>query len=131
MIFDHPYFEYDIELAIRECSAKIDESFLERARREDIFDGTTAIGAFFHPRNTQRPDSKSTKVDFPSSSMESNCVGESVLGNQLTRQFSIAEPLPIEHKRAVVRVSDTRMTVLNIGDSGAVLCRDGVAISSK
>lgn len=168
MIFQHPFYDYDIELAIRECAENIDRTFLERARREDIYDGTTAIGAFFHPKSSQRPDTCSVKVEFPSSEGEGNGGGGADGGvpDQLTRQYSIADPNglnqqmyggghhqhynqhqyqhPQHHsgigamtgiggdtKPSVVRETDMRMTVFNIGDSRAVLCRNGVAICSK
>lgn len=101
MIYQHSFFKTDIELAIRESCASVDQTFLERARREDIYDGTTAIGAFFHPKNTQSGKTRSQAVTIP------------------------------VYPGAVVRQSGSRMTVFNIGDSRAVLCRNGEAISSK
>lgn len=130
MIYEHPFYEYDVELAIRECSSSIDQTFLERARREDIFDGTTAIGAFFHPKSSQRPDSCSVKVEFPAP-VHTIPAGE---GDSLARQYAVSELHACEepiHAANAVRQSDTRMTVFNIGDSRAVLCRNGVAICSE
>jgi hypothetical protein len=176
MIYQHPFYDFDIELAIRECAASIDQTFLERARREDIYDGTTAIGAFFHPRSSQRGDSNSVKVEFPlPSSSGSDGAGDGAgagdaggeMEGLLTRQYSMVDPdgMGVQgqqqqsyghhqlhqqeqgqrqgqgqeqhgvfaggHSSGTVRQSDTRMTVFNIGDSQAVLCRDGVAICSE
>lgn len=107
MIYEHPFYDSDIELAIRECCASIDKTFLERARREDIYDGTTAIGVFFHPKNSQSSKTCSKEVEFP------------------------LAPGDGQEVKELVRKSDSRMTVFNIGDSRAVLCRDGVALCSK
>ena len=154
MIYEHPFYDYDIELAIRECAESIDKTFVERARREDIYDGTTAIGVFFHSKSSQRPDTCSSKVEFPVTAGEGEGVGRDVGdvgGDLLTRQYSIADPSGLNQSaygqqphghpqpygqqpivtRSAVRQTDTRMTVFNIGDSRAVLCRNGVAICSK
>lgn len=113
MIFQHAAFNQDIESAIRDSCIQIDKLFLDRARREDIYAGTTAIGAFFHPKISQNVHSSSYRVDVSSN----NAGSSSHLHSSSNRSSN------------EVRESNTRMTVFNIGDSRAVLCRNGVAIS--
>jgi len=123
MVYEHPFYNTDIELAIRECCASIDKTFVERARREDIYDGTTAIGVFFHPKISQSSKTQSTEIVFPVTKSVMDATPEHHAGH-LHHQLS-GDAI----REDVIRKSDCRMTIFNIGDSGAVLCRDGVAYS--
>lgn len=122
MVYEHPFYDTDIELAIRECCASIDKTFLERARREDRYDGTTAIGVFFHPKISQSSKTQSKEIVFPSTKSVIDATPEHDVG-LLHHQLSGTT------REEIIRKSDCRMTIFNIGDSGAVLCRDGVAYS--